>query len=184
MNHGLHTVAALVVLTGALSVPSTAQQMPRAGPVITDFGPVYDIASPTFPTPMNRAYRLVFEVALASADSTALNERFVTVARFLNMHARAGVPGDRLRAAIVIHGPAARATLRDDTYRARFGVENPDLRVLQALHAAGVRVILCGQSSMSRGFYPELLAPHVEVALSAMTALTVLQQDGYVLNPF
>ena len=35
-----------------------------------------------------------------------------------------------------------------------------------------------------RGFYPELLVPSVELALSAMTALTVLQQDGYVLNPF
>ncbi|MDH4042826.1 MAG: DsrE family protein [Gemmatimonadota bacterium] len=184
MNHGSHTLATLAVLACAMSAPSAAQPVPRAGPVIRDFGPVYDIVAPTFSTPTNRAYRLVFEVALAPADSTAPNERLITVARFLNMHARAGVPRDSLEAAVVIHGPAARAALRDDTYMTRFGVGNPDLRILQALHEAGVRVILCGQSSMSRGFYPDLLAPQVELALSAMTALTVLQQDGYVLNPF
>jgi len=150
------------------SHPLERQARPRTGPVIMDFGPVFDVSRVDFVTPTNRAYRVVFEVAPAPADSTARNDRLDTVARFLNLHARAGVP---------------RATLRNETYRARFGVDNPDLPLLDVLHEAGVRVILCGQSAMSRGFYPDLLTPYVEVALSAMTALTVLQQDGYVLNP-
>lgn len=170
---------------GALATHGlAAQPVARPGPVIAAFGPVYDIPVADFATPADRAYRVVFEVAEAPADSTVLNRNLETAARFLNMHVRAGVPRDSLVAAVVLHGPAARAALRHDAYRARFGVDNPDLALLEALHAAGVPIILCGQSSMSRGFYPDLVAAPVRIALSAMTALTVLQQDGYVLNPF
>jgi len=174
-------VVAAIVLVGPR--PLAGQARPRPGPVIRDFGPVFDVTRVDFATPTDRAYRVVFEVAPAPADSTARNDRLDLVARFLNLHARAGVPRDSLLVGLVLHGPAARATLRNETYRVRFGVDNPDLPFLDALHEAGVRIILCGQSAMSRGFYPDLLSPYVEVALSAMTALTVLQQDGYVVNP-
>lgn len=161
-----------------------AQPAARPGPVIPAFGAVFDVPRVDFATPTDRAYRLVFEVALAPSDSTLRNANIETAARFLNMHVRAGVPRDSLHAALILHGPAARATLRNDAYRRRFGVDNPDQGLLEALHAAGVELILCGQSAMSRGFYPELLAPDVEVALSAMTALAVLQQEGYTFIPF
>jgi len=174
----------LCLLVMAAPSPALAQRIARPGPVIEAFGAVYDIPGETFVTPKDRAFRVVFEVAEAPADTTVLNRNLETVARFLNMHVRAGVPRDSLFAAVVLHGPAARATLRNEAYRARFGVDNPDLALLEALHAAGVRIILCGQSSMSRGFYPELVAAPVQIALSAMTALTVLRQDGYLLNPF
>lgn len=174
----------LCLLLALMPAGARAQGDPRPGPVVSPFGAVYDVAESGFVTPTDRAYRVVFEVALAPADSTARNARVETVARFLNMHVRAGVPRESLDVAVVFHGPAARATLRNDAYRDRFGVDNPDLPLLEALDGAGVRLILCGQSSMARGFYPDLLAAPVRLALSAMTALIVLQQDGYVLNPF
>jgi intracellular sulfur oxidation DsrE/DsrF family protein len=66
-------------------------------------------------------------------------------------------------------------------YRARFGIENPNAPLLEALSEYGVRVILCGQTQMHRGLERAELAPHVEVALSAMTALVSLTSEGYRL---
>lgn len=47
-----------------------------------------------------------------------------------------------------------------------------------------MRVILCGQSAAASGIERVDLLPGVEMALSAMTAHALLQQDGYTLNPF
>ena len=48
----------------------------------------------------------------------------------------------------------------------------------------GVRVIVCGQSAAYYDVENDALLPGVEMALSAMTAHAVLQQQGYALNPF
>ena len=47
-----------------------------------------------------------------------------------------------------------------------------------------MRFILCGQSAAAYGITPENLIPGVEMALSAMTAFALLQQNGYTVNPF
>lgn len=44
---------------------------------------------------------------------------------------------------------------------------------------AGVELYLCGQSMMSRGLPREGLAKPVQVALSAMTAMELLQARGH-----
>jgi len=48
----------------------------------------------------------------------------------------------------------------------------------------GVRVILCGQTAAYYDISNDDLLPGVEMALSAMTAHALLQQEGYTLNPF
>ncbi len=49
---------------------------------------------------------------------------------------------------------------------------------------AGVRFIVCGQSAAGQGVANDDLIDGVEVALSAMTAHALLQQQGYTVNPF
>ena len=48
----------------------------------------------------------------------------------------------------------------------------------------GVRFIVCGQSAAGQGVAKSELLPGVEMALSAMTAHALLQQQGYTVNPF
>ena len=43
---------------------------------------------------------------------------------------------------------------------------------------------MCGQSAAGQGVKKTDLLPGVELALSAMTAHALLQQQGYTLNPF
>ena len=154
------------------------------GPVIADFGPVFEVASPDFETDLERDYRAVFDVARSRGEEGELNPLIVTVARFLNMHARAGVPEDRLEAALVLHGSAGKDALSNRAFQKRFGRDNPNARLLRKLHESGVKIVLCGQTAASRGFEGDELAEPVELALSAMTALVSLQADGFRLIAF
>ena len=101
------------------------------------------------------------------------------------MHARAGVKPDRLHAAVVLHGPAVwDVTLAGAYGRHRKGGTNATQPLVEALLAAGVEVIVCGQSAASQGVTHADLLPGVRMALSAMTAHLLLQRQGYLLNPF
>lgn len=157
---------------------------PSAGPVIEQFGPVYDVDSPDFVTPTNMTYRAVFDVAQSPDAADQLNPRIESLARFLNMQARAGVKPEQVRLALVVHGAASKDMLSNAAYKARLGVENPNASLLAALQSRGVRVILCGQTAAYRGFSRQELAPGVEIALSAMTALVALQSEGFELIAF
>jgi len=178
-----------------LAAPLTALvAQPTTGPVITSSGAVFDVPNPTFQAPANHEYNVVFEVsrgvempaAGSAAPSVALapNEQLNTMARFLNMHARAGVPRERVKLAAVVHGTAGKDLLDDATFRTRYGSDNPSGPLIRELLDAGVRIILCGQTSMGRDVPRDKLIPGVQVALSAMTAMSVLQAEGYRLNPW
>ena len=157
---------------------------PRTGPVIDQFGPVYDVRASGFATPTDLVYRAVFDVAPSPDAFDQLNPRIESLARFLNMHARAGVKPEQMKLALVVHGPATKDMLSNAAYKVRFAADNPNAPLLAALHSNGVRVILCGQSAANKGFKREELAPGVEIALSAMTALVALQSEGYALISF
>ena len=166
------------------SIGAAEAESARAGPVIEKFGPVYEVVRPEFQTPNDLLYRAVFDVAPSPDAPGEINPRIESVARFLNMHARAGVSKDQMKLALVVHGAAGKDMLSSTAYKDRFGVENPNEPLIAALRSQGVRVILCGQTASHRGFQREELAPGVEVALSAMTALVALQSDGYRLISF
>ena len=108
----------------------------RTGPAIEGFGPVYTVEDPDFVTDTEATYRIVFEVKDGSEDPSTLNRRIETLARFLNMHAQAGVPRENMKLALVLHGTAGKDALDHPGYRARFGVDNPNAPLLEALSAA------------------------------------------------
>ena len=173
---------AMAVLLGVILLWSThATADGRSfGPVIEGYGPTYPINDRDVPLRENYVYKAVFDSA-ANPDETKLNSGLVSVARYLNMHARNGVSVDNMDIAVVAHGPALKTLLTDDAYFARYGIDNPNTELVQKLHAAGVSFYLCGQSVMFGGFEKEELVTQVKVALSAMTMMTELQSDGYAL---
>lgn len=177
---------ALTVLAILVPVALAAQTpaVPTKGPVIADFGPAYAVPNPGLPTPMLQELKIRFDVSATPADVKAVSPQLETAARFLNMHAKAGVSPERLKVAIVVHGDAAKDVLNNEAYHKRHGVDNPNVPLLDALKRAGVRVFLCGQTAGSRGLVATDLAAPVQMALSAITAHLVLNAEGYVLNPF
>jgi intracellular sulfur oxidation DsrE/DsrF family protein len=180
----LLVLAAAALLAGPAAISAQALGSRTAGPAIERFGAVYAVESPSFATPTDLVYRVAFEVALGTDEPDQVNPRIETLARFLNMHAQAGVARENMKLALVLHGTAGKDALGNEGYRRRYGVDNPNAELIQALQEYGVRIVLCGQTQVHRGLVREELAAGVEVALSAMTALAAFQSRGYQVNPF
>lgn len=153
---------------------------PSLGPVIEGYGPTYPISDRDVALSDGFVYKAVFDAA-DNADETALNTGLVSVARYLNMHGRNGVALEEMKIAVVAHGPALKMLLTNDAYRVRYGIDNPNSELLGKLTSAGVELYVCGQSMAFGGFSKSELASDIDVGLSAMTMLTVLQSDGYAL---
>ena len=178
-----HSVTILLICAAGSLAPSIeAQVQPKTGPVIESAGPVFDVPDPTFATPIDLTYRVVFEVANGASEPDQKNQQLGTIARFLNMHAQAGVPASQVRVAAVVHGTAGKEMLSDEAYREEFGTANPNTALIRELAAAGAQIVLCGQTAAARGIDRGRLQPGVKVALSAMTALFVFQEQGYRIN--
>ena len=166
-----------------LASPVAAQDF-TYGPVFTDFGPVADIPDTDFAIPEGASFHVTFDVARA-ADEGKLNRGFESAARLVNMHDRAGVEPIENRAAVVVHGAAVFDLLDNAAWAARDrGKVNPSAAAVREMIDQGVRFIVCGQSAAGQGVGKSELIPGVEMALSAMTAHALLQQQGYTVNPF
>ncbi|MDJ0654710.1 MAG: DsrE family protein [Xanthomonadales bacterium] len=180
----------VILLAGVFATSLVLAESPSApagfstGPAIQGYGPVSDIPDPDFSLPTDRKYRVVFDVARTPDDPAELNRRIETVARFMNMHVRAGVKPENLELALVIHGAAGKDMLKHAAYEDQFLVENPNLELLDRLKSAGVGIFLCGQTAAARGWSRKDLAESVSLATSAMTVLVDYQSRGYSLIAF
>lgn len=175
-----------VLAVALLAGPLAAQGLPESfgtGPAIPDHGPVAPQPDSAFNLVPGETYRLLFDVAAGSKDRHELNRRLESVARFVNLHARAGIDPADLEIEVVAHGGTTFDLLSREAYRARFEVEHPNADLLDALVNAGVTVYLCGQSASAHGIAPEELAPGVQLAQSAMTVLVRRQAEGWALLP-
>lgn len=164
-------------------LPLGAQEK-KSGPVIKNSGAVWGIDQPDFPTSTDKTYKAVFDIMDSPESPEKINSGMETVARFLNMHAQQGVPVANLKAAMVVHNKASKDLLQDEYYLQRYGVSNPNTQMLNELMEAGVSVIFCGQSSVARNVPRNQILEGVQTALSAMTALISLQDEGYRLIKF
>lgn len=159
-------------------------QEKKAGPIIENFGKVWTIENPDLETPTETQYKVVFDIMNSPDDPTKLNTSIETAARFLNMHAQSGVPIENMKVALVVHNKASKDICTNEAYKNRYGVDNPNEEMIEALLYANVDFLFCGQSSLSRNFPIEETIPGVKLSLSAMTALIQLQNEGYRLIKF
>jgi intracellular sulfur oxidation DsrE/DsrF family protein len=183
-------LASVVLL--AIAIPATprsvaAQRLSggsaEAGPIIRSAGQSAIVENPTFRIPDGHVFKAVY--VIDRADTATVNQQLNTVARFLNLHARNGIPSERLQAAAVVHGSGWRSLLTDSAYGARYGGKaNPSKRLVEELLSNGVQLVLCGQTAAFRGVKHDELLPGVQLAISAMTALNVFQAQGYHFNPW
>ncbi len=166
-----------------VAVPLLAEE-PSMGPIIEDYGPTYPIDFRDVPLEEDAVYKILFDLSAYPGEVTSLNSNLVSVARYLNMHARNGVALENMDIAVVVHGGAIKNALSHEAYEARYQTENPNLDLFEKLDAAGVKFYICGQSMRFQGVEKSELASPAKVALSAMTMLTVLQNNGYALLPW
>jgi len=179
----LKTYILAVCLSLVFTVSATANEAEfSAGPVFENMGRVAAVQS-DMTIPKDASFAIDFDVT-KPAIVGEINRSFDTAARFVNMHVAAGVENQKIKIALVVHGKATLDLTNDKVYGAAYeGAINANKSAIAALTDKGVRVIVCGQSAVHYGVSNSDLLPGVEMALSAMTAHALLQQQGYTLNP-
>lgn len=150
-------------------------------PIIEGFGAVRPRASDVeAPRP---GAKIVFDVTAETKDG-APNKGLDRAAKLLNLYGLDERKASDVSIAIVLHGGATRSALSDDaTKKLELGESNPDLKPIEKLRAAGVEVLVCGQSLAEKGYASEDVASDVVVAFSAMTTVVNRQAEGYSYLP-
>lgn len=176
----------LVIVTLVLLLSSTWNKSIAAeftdGPVIFGYGKHAPVQQ-DIKLEKDAVLKVVFDVAKAGKDGE-VNRAFNTVARFLNMHVANGIPAKNIHLAVVVHGGAGNEMLNNKKYLAKYGKENPNIELISTLLKNNVEFIQCGQSAAFHKMANQDMIKGVDMALSAMTAHTILAAKGYSQNPF
>lgn len=176
----------VLMLVAFLATSFIYAQEPHSGQIIEDYGNIYSVNNPEFKTDTTAQYKVVFDIGRSFDNSSQPNALIETAARFINMHREAGVPAKNIKVALVIHGAASTDILKDEYYQKKLpeNAINPNSELISQLASQGVQVILCGQTAAHRKIAKAEALPEVQIALSAMTALVQLQNEGYRLINF
>lgn len=174
MSRTTRLLAALAVL--ATPVVAAAQssdaiiQKEGASPLATAI---------TFPLARDLTYRVAWGVNVGPEAADGVVEGFRRPANFLFLSDRNGLARSNVKLAVVVYGTATQSLLRNEAYKAAKGTDNGSIPLLEALDAAGVQVIVCGEALVKRKIANADLLPFVKVAPTAMMALATLHAQGY-----
>jgi intracellular sulfur oxidation DsrE/DsrF family protein len=166
--------ATLVLALFVTAIPAWAQQWPVDG-----VNPARDVpGNHELPDPKTD-YKVIFMVG-AGPKADEVNPTLQSAARFINTLAKAGVPADRRKIVVMIHG-GMDMILKNDAYKARHeGKDNPNIAIIQALKKGGADIRVCGQGVLGLKFEMTSILPEIQVDLWAMTTYINFALKGYV----
>jgi intracellular sulfur oxidation DsrE/DsrF family protein len=152
-------------------------------PAIQSAGRIHSLPQSAYQPNRKATYKVVFWLTKAADKPDGLSPALERLARTVNLYVGAGVPLNHLKFIAVTSGPATAIALDDAHYRKQYGTANPNLPVIEELRKAGIDITVCAQAVAERHYQYDWIDPHVKVALSALTTIIDLQQEGYALVP-
>ncbi|WP_426690598.1 DsrE family protein [Rhodanobacter ginsengiterrae] len=152
-------------------------------PTIHGAGKIHPMPQAAYQPDRQATYKVVFSLGKAGAKPTDVSPSLDHVARAVNLYVNAGVPLSHLKFVAIAAGPATPIVLNDEQYRKKYGVANPNLPLIVQLRKAGVDIAVCAQAVAEHDFQYDWVDPQVTVALSGLTTVIDLQQQGYALSP-
>jgi intracellular sulfur oxidation DsrE/DsrF family protein len=176
---------AISILIAGLTTPVLVAQWPAPkAPVISEADGYVIIPQAAVPPDRAHVYKAIFDATRAADKPTQLLPALNMAGSELNAFAVAGVSPQNAKFALVFHGPAIDGILDDAHYREKFGVSNPNLKVLSQLKKSGAELFVCGQNLANDKINPKTLSPDVKVASDALIVLMTYQNNGYSLLSF
>jgi intracellular sulfur oxidation DsrE/DsrF family protein len=151
---------------------------------IKDYGKVYNVPFATDRPDPNMQYKIVFEASVEALDSSHIYPPLEHLARMYNLHVYGGVPQKNLDVVLVIGGLGIPAAMNNEAYRKRYGIDNPNLKILAELKEAGVKLNGCSQAMMKNHIEPADMNPDVTMIFSRFTTVSMYQMRGYAYFKF
>ena len=175
----------LAVVAFALAVTTAIAAEPPADqrPVVSEVSGYIDIPGAALKPDPALTYKVVFEARRGGAKPTDLAPAIDLAAEELNTFVAAHVKNFKI--AMVFHTLAADDTLLDNAhFRAKYGVDNPNLPLLHKMREAGVEIYVCGEQLMADGVDYKSITPDATIANDGLIALIYFQNKGYAQLTF
>ena len=153
-------------------------------PIVKGYGGIFEIKDATERPDPNLEYKILVDLTSQAENDKEISRWVDNVARLMNLHGLAGVPKEKIHVKVVVHGGGVFTLLNDAKYQEKYQVDNPNLKVYEALREAGAEIMICGQSMVMRKLTKDDLWPGVKIAHSALTTITTYVPQGYVLVKF
>lgn len=153
-------------------------------PFVKGFGGIFEVPDATERPDGSLDYYILVDMSTAAEDNAEISRWVDNVARMMNLHGLAGVPKERMHVKVVVHGGAIATVMNNEVYQKRYNSDNPNIAVYKALEAAGVEILVCGQSMRARTLEKADLYDGAHVALSALTTVTTYAPKGYTILKF
>lgn len=163
-----------------------AQNQPAVSwltPAIAGAGSVIDTPAAAYRPDASRTYQAVFSIDHAASDAKQANPSLEKIAKSVNLFLLAGVPLDQLKVVAVVSADALPLALDNVHYEAKYGIPNPNARLLSKLKAAGVDVVVDAQDMAQEKISANALIAGVGAAFSATSTIITLQNAGYAFMP-
>ena len=172
------------VLLIATVTAAAAQWTEPKSPAIPQADGYAEIPHMALEPTKERKYQAIFDATRPAEKPTQLVPALNMAGSELNALAATNVPLSNARFAVVFHGPAVDGILDNDHYRAKFGSENPNLKVIAEMKKQGVEFFVCGQYLAGEKIDPKILSRDVTIAADALLVLMQYQNKGYALMSF
>lgn len=171
---------ALTAIAVSICLASPALAQAQIGDaLIHKLGASSPVPNPSFPADKSLDYKIAWNVTAGPEKPGQLVAGFRRPANLLTMLDGEGVPRSHVHLAIIVYGGATNSLMTNAAYKAANGVDNESIPLLEALNAAGVQIVVCGQSVNNKKITRDQLLPFVKVATSATMARATLSAQGY-----
>ena len=171
---------ATVLFAVAMLSASAAAQSDRP---IPEAGAYFPIPNAAVQPDKTRDFKALYD-ATKPAKPEDVIPAVARAAFLVNALAATGLPPQHRKLAIIVHDDALPAILRDEAYKEKYGIANPNLTLLRRLREQGVELFVCGQSLHSHQIDVSKVADEVKVATSATIVSVTYQNRGYALLSF
>ena len=150
-------------------------------PAIEGYGKIHYVDTPAYKpgTVPGLSNKIVFQINRSEGDIRKPNLGLERVARVTNLYYAAGVPLNQLNFVVSINSDAGSAALNNEQFHKAYGVDNPNLKLIDELEKAGVKVSICDQSVAFHNLQREWIDQRVTHTISSGTTVATLQNEGY-----
>ncbi len=132
----------------------------------------------------NRLYKAVYDATKAPKDSSQILPALNMAGSELNALGVCGIPVNHAKFVVVFHGATINGILDNYHYKEKYGINNPNLKVLAELRKTGVQLFVCGQNLLADNIDLKIISPDVTVASDALIVLMTFQNEGYALMSY